>query len=57
MFDRMEIAEAIHEGVAPSKNTQRAEANSAIFVRNQKGGGSASPSKPKKGRAVKRKKK
>ena len=56
MFERMEITEAIYVGGAPSKNTQRAEYDCASFVSNQKVGGSALTSNPKKGRAGKRKK-
>ena len=55
MFERMEIAEAIYEGGAPSKNSQQAEADRSSFGRKQKGEGSASPSNPEKGRADKRK--
>ena len=55
MIKLMEIAEAIYEGGAPSKNTQREEANRASFGRKQKGGGAASPSIPEKGRSGKRK--
>ena len=55
MFERMEIAEAIYKGGAPSKNIQQTEANRAIFCRKQKGGGSALPSNPKKVCAGKRK--
>ena len=53
MCECMEIAEAIYEGRAPSKNTQRAKADRASSGRKKKGGPSASPSNPKKGRTVK----
>ena len=56
MFERTETAEAIYEGGAPSKNTQRAESDRDISGRKKKGGESASPYKPEKGRAGKRKK-
>ena len=55
MFEHIEIAEAIYKGVAPSKNIQRAESDCAIFVRKQKGGGSASLFNPDNLCAVKRK--
>ena len=55
MFERMEIAEAVYEGGAPSKNTQRSESECSSSVRKKKGGSSASPSNPNKGRADKRK--
>ena len=55
MFERMKIAEAIYKGVAPSKNTQRVEADRTSSGRNKNGGSSASPSKPEQGRAGKRK--
>ena len=55
MFERMEIVEAIYEGGAPSKNTQRSEAKCSSYVRKKKGGASASPFNPDKGCANKRK--
>ena len=55
MFERMEIAKAICEGLAPSKNTQQAESDRASFGRKKNGGGASSPSKPEKGYAGKHK--
>ena len=55
MFKRMETAEEIYEGGSPSKKIT-AEADHAIFDKKKKGGASASPSKPKQGRAGKYKK-
>ena len=46
MFERMEIAEAIYEGGAHSKKTQRVEADRAGYGRKKKGGASASPPNP-----------
>ena len=56
IFERMEIADEIYKGGAPSQNSQQAEYNRAIFGRNQKGWWAASSYNPKKGRAGKRKK-
>ena len=42
MFERMEIAEVIYKGGAPSKNIQWAEADRVIYGRKKKGGASAS---------------
>ena len=55
MFERTEIAEAIYKGGAPSKNTQRSEANRASSGRKKKGGSSTSTSNPEQGRSGKRK--
>ena len=55
MFESMEITEAIYERGAPSKNTQRAEADCASYGRNKKGGETALPSNPDQGRTGKRK--
>ena len=55
MFERMEMAEEIYEGVSPSKNNQQAEADRSSSGRNKNGGASTSPSNTKQGRAGKRK--
>ena len=55
MFECMEIAEAIYKGGAPSKNTQRAEADRASFGRKKKGRASTLPYNPEQGRSGKRK--
>ena len=55
MFERMEIAEEIYKGGAPSKNNQRAESKYAISVRKKKGGASASTSNLKQSCTRKRK--
>ena len=54
-LERMEIVKAIYKGGAPSKNTQRAEANRDSSGRKEKGGASASPSKPDQVHSGKRK--
>ena len=51
----MEIAEQVYEGQTPYRKIPRADANRDSHVRNRKGGESALPTNPEKGRAVKRK--
>ena len=55
MFERMEIAEAIYEGGAPSKNNQQVEFDRASSGRKKKGGASTSPSNPDQGHTGKSK--
>ena len=55
MFEQTEIAEQVYEGGTPSKTPTRADANREGHIRKCKGGESASPTNPKKGRSDKRK--
>ena len=55
MFERMEVAEQVCEGGAPSKTSTRAHANCDGRVSKWKGGEAALPTNPEKGRAGKRK--
>ena len=57
MFDHMEVADQLYEGGKYYKTTNhRADANPTIHGSKYKGGESASPANPDKGRAVKSKK-
>ena len=56
MFERMDIAEKVYEGVTPSKTTTREESYHASHVRKCKGGEATSPTNPEKGCTGKRKK-
>ena len=53
MFERIEIAEQVYEVGNTSKNTKRVEADRASHGRKRKGGESAFPTNPKKGRTGK----
>ena len=50
MLERMEVAEHVYEGGTPSKIPTREYANRDGHVRKLKGGESASPTNPEKGR-------
>ena len=54
-LNKRKFAEAIYEGGAASKNNQREESDHASYGRKKKGGPSALPSNPEKGRSGKRK--
>ena len=51
--ERMEIVGQVYEGGKPYKTINRADSNRAGHIRNKKGGQSAFPSKPEKGRSGK----
>ena len=55
IFKQMEIAEQVCEGQTPSKKTPKSYWNYDSHVRKRKGGETALPNNPKKGRAVKSK--
>ena len=53
IFECMEVAEHVYEGGTPYKIPTREESNRDGYVRKWKGGESASPTKPEKGRTGK----
>ena len=57
IFEKLKKSELVYKGQTSSKNIPKAYANLGINGRKIKGGKSASPTTPKKGCAVKRKKK